>query len=96
MLFDFGTGDSNQQKEPVATVANIAQGKLVQIEGQIEQKIMGVPVVTKSGTLFKRALPDINFEIAKSDDLETPDELAEALAKSSDLIEGVYEGFKFF
>ena len=90
MLFSFGVND--EQNNPEVESKPALPGRRLELANERGQSVMGVPVATVAGVLFKRALPDINFEIAKQDDLKNKDELAEALAKSSDLIEGVYEG----
>jgi predicted nicotinamide N-methyase len=91
-MFQFAFGDNLEEKEE-APIQRIL-GKQVDYQQSTGEThpIMGEVVVLEGMVLYKRALADINFEIAQRDDMVHGNELVQAITQSSDLIAGVYEG----
>ena len=90
--FEFGEENTQQKQELEAALPNRVDAKKITVSEQEEFCIEGGTLFINSFPLFKRTLPDINFEIAQTDDMETENELVEAINSSSDIIRGVYEG----
>jgi predicted nicotinamide N-methyase len=90
--FDFGEENTKQKQEQEVVLPNRLDAKKITVLNQEEFSIEGGTMFINSFPLFKRTLPDINFEIAQTDDMETENELIEAINSSSDIIRGVYEG----
>jgi SAM-dependent methyltransferase len=94
-MFRFEFGEQQNLKDAEDKILEKLPGKILEFtekEQSEEFPVLGEIVSFQGFELYKRALTDIHFEIAQSDDLRGGNELVQAISQQSDLIAGVYEG----
>ncbi|KAI9091298.1 hypothetical protein DFS34DRAFT_329691 [Phlyctochytrium arcticum] len=91
-LFDFDKSD--REVEPPPAVPALPAKRILPSECLVYQQtfVLADAVSTVGGTLYKRNVADVNFDIADNDNLDGENELAKAIVSQTDLIPGVYEG----